>query len=136
MDKISVIVPIYNADKYLQICLDSIISQTYNNLQIILIDDGSTDESPKICDIYAERDSRFKVIHQENHGAVYARNIGIDNAEGKYITFVDADDWIEFNMIEQLYESLKKYDVDASMCGRFEDTGRTSVTAYHGFAGE
>ena len=133
---ISIVIPVYNVKKYLRQCVDSVLNQTYNNLQIILIDDGSTDESPKICDIYAERYSRFKVIHQENHGAVYARNIGIDNAEGKYITFVDADDWIEFNMIEQLYESLKKYDVDASMCGRFEDTGRTSVTAYHGFAGE
>ena len=133
MDKISIIVPIYNAEKYLQTCLDSIVSQTYKNLQIILVDDGSVDKSSMICDTYAEVDSRILVIHQENHGAVYARNIGIENAEGKYIAFADADDWLESNMIERLYKSLMINGADVSMCGRREDTGSTSVSVNHGF---
>lgn len=135
MDKISIIVPVYNAEKFLPICLDSIISQTYKNLQIILVDDGSTDKSSKICDIYAEADSRILAIHQENHGAVYARNIGIENAEGEYIAFADADDWLESNMIERLYKSLMINDADVSMCGRREDTGSTSISVNHGFLG-
>lgn len=133
MDKVSIIVPVYNAEKYLQICIDSIVSQTYKNLQIILVDDGSVDESSKICDTYAEVDSRILVIHQENHGAVHARNIGIENAEGKYIAFADADDWLESNMIERLYKSLIINGADVSMCGRQEDTGSTSVSVNHGF---
>ncbi len=133
MDKISIIVPVYNAEKYLPICLDSIVSQTYKNLQIILVDDGSTDKSSKICDTYAEADSRILTIHQENHGAVYARNIGIENAEGEYIAFADADDWLESNMIERLYKSLMINDADVSMCGRREDTGSTSISVNHGF---
>lgn len=133
MDKISIIVPVYNAEKYLPICLDSIVSQTYKNLQIILVDDGSTDKSSKICDTYAEADSRILTIHQENHGAVYARNIGIENAEGEYIAFADADDWLESNMIERLYKSLMINDADVSMCGRREDTGSTSISVNHEF---
>lgn len=133
MDKISIIVPVYNAEKFLPICLDSIVSQTYKNLQIILVDDGSTDKSSKICDTYAEADSRILTIHQENHGAVYARNIGIENAEGEYIAFADADDWLESNMIERLYKSLMINDADVSMCGRREDTGSTSISVNHGF---
>lgn len=133
MDKISIIVPIYNAEKFLQTCLDSIVSQTYKNLQIILVDDGSRDQSSKICDRYAEADSRILTIHQENHGAVYARNIGIENAEGEYIAFADADDWLESNMIERLYKSLMINDADVSMCGRREDTGSTSISVNHGF---
>ena len=96
--KVSVIVPIYNAEKYLNKCLESIIGQTYKNLEIILVDDGSSDNSPIICDAWAQIDSRIRVIHKKNGGVSSARNAGIDLAQGDYIGFVDADDWIEPNM--------------------------------------
>ena len=92
---ISVIVPVYNVEKYLNRCVESIMNQTYKNLQIILIDDGSNDRSGKICDEYAEKDKRIEVIHKENAGVSAARNKGLDKAKGEWITFVDADDWIE-----------------------------------------
>ncbi len=91
-DKISIIVPVYNVEKYLKECIESILSQTYKNIEIILIDDGSTDNSGKICDEYLKKDSRVKVIHKENGGLSDARNTGIEIASGKYIGFVDSDD--------------------------------------------
>ena len=101
-DLISVIVPVYNVEKYLNKCLDSIISQTYTNLEIILIDDGSTDNCGKICDEYASKDKRIKVIHKENAGVSSARNYGIQCATGDWIMFVDSDDWIEFDAINSI----------------------------------
>ena len=89
---ISVIIPVYNVEKYLHRCLDSVIEQTYKNLEVILIDDGSTDHSGEICDDYAAKDVRIHVIHQENQGVSAARNKGLDNVKGEYITFVDSDD--------------------------------------------
>lgn len=91
---ISVIIPVYNVEKYLRRCLDSVIAQTYQKLEIICVDDGSIDDSGKICDQYAVRDARIKVIHQENQGLSAARNRGIDAADGEYIAFVDSDDYI------------------------------------------
>ena len=114
---ISVIVPIYNAEKYLHRCLDSIVNQTYKNLQIILIDDGSEDESSKICDEYKEIDNRIIVIHKENSGVSDSRNIGLDKSEGEYIGFVDADDYIEPSMYEKLYKSIIQYNADICCCG-------------------
>ena len=93
-DLISVIVPAYNVGQYIGKCLDSILGQTYPNLEIILIDDGSTDSTGEICEAYRERDSRIIVVHQQNQGALAARNAGIEQAQGKYIGFVDGDDWI------------------------------------------
>lgn len=100
MDLVSVIVPVYNVEKYLKKCLDSIIFQSYKNLEIILIDDGSIDSSGKICDEYSQEDIRIKVIHQKNQGVAIARNVGIDNATGKWILFVDSDDWISSSLID------------------------------------
>ena len=91
---VSVIIPVYNVEKYLEKCLESIAKQSYENLQIILVDDGSTDASSQICDTFAERDKRVVVYHNENHGPGYSRNYGIDRSEGDFITFVDSDDWV------------------------------------------
>lgn len=115
-DLITVIVPIYNVEKYLNRCVDSIINQTYTNLEIILVDDGSPDNCGKICDEYAKKDNRIKVIHKENGGLSDARNAGIKVADGKYIGFVDSDDWINPKMYEELYSTLLKYDADISCC--------------------
>jgi len=114
--KISIIVPIYNLDSYLENCISSIIKQTYSNLEIILVNDGSTDHSKEICDKYKAKDDRIIVIHQENQGVSVARNNGLDVATGDYIGFVDADDWIEANMFEVLYINMLKYKADISMC--------------------
>lgn len=100
---ISVIVPIYNTEKYLCKCVDSIINQTYTNLEIILVNDGSSDNCGKICDEYAKKDNRIKVIHKLNGGLSDARNVGIKKAKGKYISFVDSDDYINKNMIDVLF---------------------------------
>ena len=113
MDKlISVIVPIYNVEEYLNECVDSILNQTYKNLEIILVDDGSTDKSGIICDDYAKIDSRIKVIHKKNGGLSDARNVGIDRALGEFIIFIDSDDYIDHSMCEILLAYASKYDVD------------------------
>ena len=116
-DLISVIVPVYNVESYLRKCLDSIVGQTYKKLEIILVDDGSTDGSGSICDEYAKEDHRIKVIHKDNDGVSSARNIGIDNVEGKYILFVDADDIVNERYVEILYIELLKHKVDIVFCG-------------------
>lgn len=105
---ISVIVPIYNVEKYLPTCIESILNQTYKDLEILLIDDGSTDNSGKICDEYAERDNRCIVIHQQNKGVSETRNTGLNHATGEYISFIDSDDYIHPQMLEILYETLQK----------------------------
>lgn len=105
-DLISVIVPVYNVEKYLKRCVDSILNQTYKNLEIILVDDGSPDRCGKICDEYAVKDNRVKVIHKENGGLSDARNTGIDVAKGKYISFIDSDDYVENEYVELLYTAL------------------------------
>ena len=115
--KISVIVPIYNVEKYLCKCVDSIINQTYKNLEIILVDDGSPDNCGEICDEYALKDDRIKVIHKENGGLSDARNAGMAIATGDYLGFVDSDDWIEYNMYERLIENLIKFGADISVGG-------------------
>ena len=109
---ISVVVPVYNVEKYLDKCIDSLVSQTYENLEIILINDGSKDKSAKICDKWKDNDSRIKVIHKENGGLSEARNVGIDYAQGKYIAFIDSDDWVDKNFIKYLHEKLEKYNAD------------------------
>lgn len=112
---ISVIVPIYNVAEYLPACIESILSQTYKNLEIILVDDGSSDKSGEICDYYAKRDTRCIVIHQSNKGVAEARNIGLECAKGKYISFIDGDDYIHPKMLATLYEALQQEDYDFSM---------------------
>lgn len=117
---ISVIVPIYNVEKYLNRCIKSIINQSYTNLEIILVDDGSKDNCPYLCDKWAKIDERIVVIHKENGGLSDARNAGIDVSHGNYLSFIDSDDYIHKDFIKVLYELCKKYDSDISMCGVFE----------------
>lgn len=113
---ISVIVPVFQAEKYLSSCVESLISQTLQDLELILVDDGSTDESPSLCDQYAEQYDWIHVIHQENRGVSEARNTGIRTAKGEYLAFVDADDWVEADFLELLHGALAD-DVDVSLCG-------------------
>lgn len=100
---VSIIVPVYKAEKYIHQCIDSLLTQTYRNIEVILVDDGSPDHCGKICDEYAAKDCRVKVIHQQNGGVSAARNVGLANATGEWITFVDADDSVTCAYIEQLY---------------------------------
>ena len=123
MKLLSIIVPVYNVKSYLKKCVESIINQTYTNLQIILVDDGSTDGSQDICDEFAQRDSRIVVIHKENGGLSTARNVGRDRAKGVYIAFVDSDDWLEPNMYEALISQLEKHEADIVACSFYECKG-------------
>ena len=106
--KISVVVPVYNTVRYLKKCIDSIVKQSFIDFQIILVDDGSTDGSERICDEYAKADSRIKVIHQTNSGVVRARKTGLKAADGDYIYYVDSDDWIDENIIKSFMDILSK----------------------------
>lgn len=128
-DLISIIIPVYNVENYIEKCLDSIVNQTYRNLQIILIDDGSTDGSGLICDVYAKRDERIQVVHQKNSGVSKARNKGLSLVKGKYVGFCDADDWIEQDMYEYLYNLLKHTKYSIAVCGVWLETieGKTPV---------
>lgn len=128
---ISVIVPIYNVQRYLRECIESICCQTYRNLEIILVDDGSDDGSAQICDAYQKADSRIVVLHKENGGLVSARKAGLMASHGSYIAYVDGDDWIEPEMFEKLHDLIIKTHADIVMCGHFNDTGNRSVEAYH-----
>ena len=113
---ISVIVPVYNVEKYLNRCIDSILNQTFKQIEIILVNDGSTDNSPTICDEYCERYENIIVIHKENNRVAAARNDGIKIATGKYISLVDSDDWIEPNMLEEMYNKAEEFQTDITMC--------------------
>lgn len=116
LDLISVIVPVYNVEKYLNRCIHSILKQTYKNFELILVNDGSTDNCGKICDEFSEIDHRIRVIHKENRGLSSARNAGINAADGKYIVFVDSDDYVHEKMLEDLYESIIESDSDVALC--------------------
>ena len=113
---ISVIVPIYNVEEYLNRCVESLVNQTYKNLEIILVDDGSPDNCPQMCDDWAKKDSRIKVVHKKNGGLSDARNAGLRIATGEYIAFVDSDDWIERCYIEALYRAAADNDAELSAC--------------------
>lgn len=119
--KISVIIPIYKVEQYLKKCLNSIVNQTYQNLEIILVDDGSPDRCGEICDEYASKDERVVVIHKANGGLSSARNAGLDTATGEYIGFVDSDDWIEEDMYAYLLQGIQKHNADIAVCGIFEE---------------
>lgn len=114
---ISVIVPIYNKEKYLKDCIESILEQSYSNLEILLMNDGSTDHSKEICEEYSQRDLRIKLISTENRGAARARNAGIELAKGEYLSFIDADDYIEKHYYEIMLEQMRKYNADIVECG-------------------
>lgn len=120
MDKVSIIIPIYNAENYIDRSLESIRNQTYQNLEIILVDDGSTDNSGKCCEQWALKDSRIRTYHQKNSGVSVARNTGLELASGEYVMFVDADDWIAKDMVQTLYALLKEHQADVSTCNYLE----------------
>lgn len=125
MDKISVIIPVYNNEKYINACLDSVLKQTHQNLEIIVIDDGSVDRSGIICDKYAKSDARIKVIHKKNAGVSAARNAGLSVATGDWISFIDSDDTMELDMYELLLKLAKEHNAEISHCGykRFNEEG-------------
>ena len=131
---ISVIVPVYNVEAYLARCVDSILAQTYSNLEIILVDDGTKDSSDRICDAYAEKDARIRVIHKANGGLSSARNAGIDIARGEYIGFVDSDDWIEPDTYETMLELALRENAKLVCAGRYDvqsETGEKTVGLCH-----
>ncbi len=115
-DLISVIIPVYKVEKYLCRCVDSVLDQTYRNMEMILVDDGSPDGCPAICDEYARQDDRVRVIHQENAGLSGARNAGIDAARGQWLAFVDSDDYLAADFLERLYRGLCEYGQRLSVC--------------------
>ncbi len=114
--KVSIIVPVYNVEKYLQSCMDSLVNQTLEDIEIICVNDGSTDNSLEILESYAKKDSRIKVFTIENSGNSIARNYGIKIAKGKYVGFVDSDDYINETMFEKLYNSCEQNDLDLAIC--------------------
>ena len=118
-EKVSVIVPVYNVEKYLRKCLDSIIQQTYQNLEILIINDGSTDGSDVICREYVEKDTRIAYITKENSGVSDTRNMGLKQASGDYVTFVDSDDWIEKTYVEELYDKITTYNADIAIANYY-----------------
>lgn len=122
---LSVIIPVYNVEEYLARCVDSILAQTYSDLEVILVNDGSKDGSGRICDGYADKDPRVKVIHKENGGLSSARNAGMDAAAGEYITFVDSDDWIEADAYEHLLSLMDRYRVKLVCGGNYDVDGGT-----------
>lgn len=127
MDNISVIIPVYNTAEYLNQCLESVCRQTYPHLEIICIDDGSTDGSEKIVDLFAKKDSRFVVIHQKNSGESNARNVGLKRANGNYIAFVDCDDWIEPDMYQQMVNVMRSESVDIVSGSWISESGNNSI---------
>ncbi len=115
-EKISIIVAVYKAERFLDRCVNSLINQTYKNIEILLIDDGSPDNCPKLCDEWAQKDNRIRVVHKLNGGVSSAWNAGLDNATGEYISFVDSDDWVDSKYIEVLYDLIKQKNCDISTC--------------------
>lgn len=120
--KISIIVPIYNVEKYLDRCVNSLICQTLTEIEIILVDDSSPDNCPKMCDEYAKKDGRIKVIHKQNGGLGFARNSGMEKATGEYVAFVDSDDYVETDMFELMYNAAKSCDADFVRADNFRET--------------
>lgn len=117
LPKVSIIVPIYNVEKYLDRCMDSLLNQTLKDIEIIMVDDGSPDRCPQMCDEYAKQDGRIRVIHKKNAGLGYARNSGLEVATGEYVAFVDSDDYVDTSMYEKLYNQAKASKSDAVFCG-------------------
>ena len=124
---ISLVVPVYNVQEYLPECLDSLLGQSFAAIEIILVDDGSTDASAEICDRYAARDGRIRVVHQQNAGVSKARNVGIRLARGKYLGFVDGDDWVDRDYCKRLYETLIDYRADISICSYYVARSRKTI---------
>ena len=128
---ISVIVPVYKAEPYLDKCVNSIRNQTYKNLEIILVNDGSPDRCGEMCDAYAKADSRIRVFHKENGGQSSARNLGLDHMTGEYVGFVDSDDWIEPDMYQRLYDRMVETESQISVCGLQRDLDNGQVAYFN-----
>lgn len=128
--KVSIVVPVYGVEKYIAECIESLLAQTYRNLEIILIDDGGKDRSPEICDRYAAQDDRIKVIHKPNGGAASARNAGLDAATGEYLCFVDGDDAVHPDYVKQLLTQVTAQDADMAVCG-FRNWSRSGAEQVH-----
>ena len=133
MVQISVVVPIYKAENYLPQCVDSILTQTFTDFELLLVDDGSPDRCGKICDAYAAKDNRVRVFHQENKGPSAARNLGLAEAVGKYITFVDADDMVAETYLEKLFSAAEAVDASQAICGVIFTWGTTAIPGGHYF---
>lgn len=132
--KISVVVPIYNADKYLRVCLDSIVNQTYQRFEVVLVDDGSTDDSGLICDHYAAQDERVQVVHKKNEGLISARKTGLMASKGNYIAFVDADDWVDADFLEMGMRQMEHKKTDIVITGCARENGICSETVQNRIA--
>lgn len=130
MPKVSIIVPVYKVEKFLDRCMQTLLNQTLHDIEIILVDDGSPDKCPDLCDEYANKDNRVKVIHKINGGLGYARNSGIEIATGEYIAFVDSDDYVEKNTYEILYNNSKKCGADITLCG-YKRINNGSISYYN-----
>ena len=125
--KLSIVVPVYNVEQYLHQCIDSILHQTFQDFELILVDDGSPDDCPKICDEYAKNDSRIKVIHKTNGGLSSARNAGLQIARGEYISFIDSDDFLDPITYTHVFSIFNKENVDVVIFGRYEVYGKNYV---------
>ena len=127
MPKVSIIVPVYNVEKYLDRCMSSLLNQTLKDIEIIMVDDESPDNCPQLCDEYARKDERVKVIHKKNGGLGLARNSGLEIATGEYVAFVDSDDFVDINMYQELYSTADSYDSDIVYCGFYEYKNESNV---------
>ena len=132
---ISVIIPVYNVENYIDECLESFAAQTFGGFELLLIDDGSTDGSPQRCDLWAGRDARIRVFHKENGGVSSARNLGIEEAEGKYLAFADPDDWVDARYLEKLYNAAEETDADVAECDLWRVDGRNGKKIYRSCSG-
>ena len=130
--KLSIIVPVYNVEQYLDECIQSLLNQTLKNIEIILVDDGSPDNSPQMCDEYAKQDSRIKVIHKVNRGLGYARNSGLEISQGEYVTFIDSDDYIDLKAYKTVCELMDSENLDELRfsCNRFKNDKSHSPLKY------
>ena len=115
--EITIITPVYNMERYLRRCIESVLAQTFTDFELLLVDDGSTDSSPEICDEYARKDARVRVIHKPNTGVADTRNVAVASASGRFVGFVDSDDWIDAGMYETLHDNILRYDADIAVCG-------------------
>ena len=129
---ISVIVPVYNVEKYLRKCLDSILNQTYQNFEVILVNDGSTDDSGKICNEYALRNPVIKAFHKKNGGLSEARNYGVVYAKGEYVTFIDSDDYIDYHYLERMKKALNLSNADIVIVGQIDETEDGNILGIKG----
>ena len=127
---ISIILPIYNIEQYLARCMEAVLGQTYENLEVLMVDDGSPDNCPAMCDAYAAKDPRVKALHKKNGGLSDARNYGIEHAEGEYIACIDPDDYVDSDYIEYLYSLIEKYGTRMSICQHMTEFDNGSVRDY------